>query len=416
MDKPTIFISSTIYDFRDIRSALKDHLQSRGCDVNASEYHDFDKPLNTHSYDACLRAIERSDFFILLIGSRVGGWYDEPNKVSITCAEYRHAYELAKVGKIKILTFVRDEVWNHRQSIKELRKALKEEAGISAEQRVRLANHDTTFATDAETIIAFIDEVSRNRETGEAARGLGPMPTANWVHAIKGFKEIREAIDLLVLNGQSVDIAARKKALQSQLLSMLRQVVPSLGGKPFFPDSTIRRITAEFNMKATDVTRSIRVSGKTWGTFLMLAMLASKPRPEIGHFRQILTSDLLLNYDPATTTFNETPEYNLLADVIAQAANLGLSNDNGMHELFQHGQKVNSSEDRQVPSHVLAEHLHRMLRLGDLISSSKALVLALEGTPYLPPTRMPRTPYLDQEVGVAAEELSLGQIGEWVGL
>jgi hypothetical protein len=416
MDRPTIFISSTIYDFRDVRSALKDHMQSRGCNVNASEYHDFDKPLDTHSYDACLRAIERSDFFVLLIGSRVGGWYDESNKVSITRAEYRHAYELAKVGKIKILTFVRDEVWNHRQSIKELKKALKREADISDEQRARLTNHDTIFATDAETIIAFVDEVSRNRETSEAARGLVPMPVANWVHPFKGFKEIREAIDLLVLNGQAVDIAARKKALQSQLLSMLRQVVPSLGSKPIFPDPTIRRITSELNLKATDVTRSIRVDGKTWGNFVMLAMLASKPRPEIGHFRQILTSDLLLHYDPATTTFNETPEYDLLADVIAQAATLGLSDGDGMTELLKHGQKVNANEDRQVPSHLLGQHLHRLLRLGDLISSAKALVLALGGKPYALPARMPRTPYLDQEAGIAAEDLSLEQIREWVGL
>jgi hypothetical protein len=52
MDRPTIFLSSTIYDFSDLRSALKDYLEDRGCRVLASEYTDFTRPLDTHSYEA----------------------------------------------------------------------------------------------------------------------------------------------------------------------------------------------------------------------------------------------------------------------------------------------------------------------------------------------------------------------------
>lgn len=416
MDRPTIFISSTIYDFRDLRSSLKDYFGSRGCEVNASEFNDFNKPLDAHSYEACLSAIERSDFFVLLIGSRIGGWYDEQTKISITRAEYRHAYELARVGKIKILTFVRDEVWNHRQSIKELTKALKDDADLSAEQRSRLANHPTGFATEAGTIISFIDEVTRSRETAAAARGQGELPVANWVHTFKAFKDIREAIDLLVLNGQSVDVAARKKALQSQLLTMLRHVIPLIAGKPLFPDVTIRRIADELKLKGEDLTNSSVVNGKMWGQFVMLALIASRPRPELGHLRQILTSDLLLKYDPETSSFQETPEYDLLSDVIYQAANLGFSNNDGMAELFKHGQKINSREDRKVPVHLLAQHLHRMFRLSDLVSSAKALVRALERLPYSTPIPMPRSPFLDQESAIAQEEISLTQVREWVEL
>src|SRR6202041_2404207 len=113
MDRPTIFISSTIYDFRDMRSAIKEHLESNGCRVLASEFNDFTKPLDKHSYEACLAAIEQADFFLLLIGTRVGGWYDKTKRVSITQQEYRTAYSLAKSDRLRLLSFVRAEVWDH---------------------------------------------------------------------------------------------------------------------------------------------------------------------------------------------------------------------------------------------------------------------------------------------------------------
>ncbi len=66
--RPTFFLSSTIYDFRDLRSALKFFLEEQGCKVLASEFNDFDKPLDGHSYEACLRSIHSADYFILVIG------------------------------------------------------------------------------------------------------------------------------------------------------------------------------------------------------------------------------------------------------------------------------------------------------------------------------------------------------------
>ena len=108
--KPTFFISSTIYDFRDLRSALKFYLEELGYQVYASEYNDFKVASDKHSYDACLKLIEECDYFILLVGSRVGGFYDDQNKISITRQEYREAYKLHEQGKLQIISFVRDEV------------------------------------------------------------------------------------------------------------------------------------------------------------------------------------------------------------------------------------------------------------------------------------------------------------------
>jgi hypothetical protein len=91
MDRPTIFLSSTVHDFADLRGALKDYLEQRGCRVLASEFTDFTRPLDKHSYEACLDTIQQADLFVLFIGRRVGGWFDEGKKISITRAEYEHA-------------------------------------------------------------------------------------------------------------------------------------------------------------------------------------------------------------------------------------------------------------------------------------------------------------------------------------
>src|SRR2546423_1208990 len=110
--RPRIFVCSTIYDFSDLRSALKFYLESLGCEVYLSEYNDFPKPLDVNSYEACLATIQRAHYFILLIGDRYGGIFEPAGKaddaalpISITRQEYRTAYGLAKQRRLKIVTF-----------------------------------------------------------------------------------------------------------------------------------------------------------------------------------------------------------------------------------------------------------------------------------------------------------------------
>ena len=121
---PKVFISSTVYDFKDIRSALKFYLEEHGYIVYTSESSDFKVDVKVHSYEACLNLIDECDYFILLIGSRVGGWYDKENKISITRQEYRHAYQLHQQGGLQILSFVRNEVWQLKETRNELTRYL----------------------------------------------------------------------------------------------------------------------------------------------------------------------------------------------------------------------------------------------------------------------------------------------------
>lgn len=193
-DRPRVFISSTIYDFRDLRSSLKYWLEEQGYEVCLSEEDDFPVESGSNSYENCISVIDSCDYFILLIGSRVGGLYDAENYISITQAEYRHAYERLLLGKIKILVLVRKELWTIREERKELERYIKSEALLDAEleesEIEKITKHPSKFANDAEFLFNFLNEVARNEEMKKAMKGEGEFPVGNWIHQFSQFRDV----------------------------------------------------------------------------------------------------------------------------------------------------------------------------------------------------------------------------------
>ncbi len=207
MDRPKVFISSTIYDFADLRSALKYWLNETGYNAQLSEYNDFLKDASVNSYEACLQSVSKCNYFILLIGTRKGGMY--PNEsISITRKEYRTAYELAKSGKIKkLLIFIRQSVWDIKEDRKALHNLLKDLTILENEKpfdKKSVEFYNSSLLKDAEHIIDFIDEVTRKKEARE-----GVMPPMNWVHTFSTYEDIINTIkaELKINSNLSVQIA-----------------------------------------------------------------------------------------------------------------------------------------------------------------------------------------------------------------
>ena len=196
--KPRVFISSTIYDFKDLRSAIRFYLDSMGFDVVLSEMNDFDGPIEDNSFKACFRAIQNCEYFILLIGSRVGGYFNKEDKTSITQQEYRTAYEILKENKIKIISFVRKEIWTIRDDRKALSDFLKMEFNgskeISTENIRQISMHSSKFVNDADFIFNFIDEVTRKNEMLEATKSGTKFPHGNWIYSFDHFDQIVSAL------------------------------------------------------------------------------------------------------------------------------------------------------------------------------------------------------------------------------
>lgn len=416
MDRPTIFISSTIFDFRDLRSALKDYLELRGCRVLASEFNDFTKPLDAHSYQACLDTIEQADLFVLLIGSRVGGWLDATNKISITRAEYRRAYHLAQEGRLKLLTFVRGDVWTYRESSRELMRSLEREATLTAVQKGTIKGFGSRFMDDAEAINAFIEEVARNRETAAASMGEGVMPTGNWIHQFATFTEVRQTIDPLIVGGLSVSVAAGRKALQAQLLLLIKNTALQTSRGPFIPEAAVRDLAETLRLDVAKMSDKVRIPGDKWSRLLMLSVTAAKASVDVGPLQAALSSNLLLRYDAATGRFATTLEYDLLIRLLDRAAGLAKVDASDMTALLKHGQRIDASEVRAVPTSVLSTHVHRLFCWVEVMNCAKALARSLEGLPLVVPEPLPRSPFLDQNEQLEKEEITLEQVRVFVGL
>lgn len=101
MAKPRVFVSSTYYDLKHLRSSLENFIDSFGFEPVLSEKGDIaytpDAPLD----ESCYREASGADVFVLVIGGRYGSEASsqekKPNKAfydrfdSITKEEYKHA-------------------------------------------------------------------------------------------------------------------------------------------------------------------------------------------------------------------------------------------------------------------------------------------------------------------------------------
>ena len=150
MQKTKIFISSTIYDFKYLRSALEYHLEKLGFSVQLSERPNFDTNTDEATYKICLDNISTCQYFVLLIGCRVGGYYNEKNNISITRAEYERAYQLHLEKKIKLICFVEREILI-------LKEAYKEHPVSEGDKHKRISGNP-------QVLFDFIDLVRRSKE------------------------------------------------------------------------------------------------------------------------------------------------------------------------------------------------------------------------------------------------------------
>lgn len=418
--RPTFFLSSTIYDFRDLRGAIKYILESRGCRVLASEFNDFRANLDQHSYESCLTNIDQADFFILLVGGRVGGWYDEPKRVSITQQEYRYAYERHKAGTLRIVTLVRDEVWQLREDRKALAKHLAT-LDLTDKERREVSQFPSRFSTDADFVSSFLTEIGRNVETALAVKRGTEKPTGNWIHIFREFRDVADVLQPLTFSGLTADEAAYRKALQCELIGILKRLLLKYKGDALDPRYAIVSHFETYAIEAPlDPDSTTRIPGDEWGKFsvTMFHMFGVSPI-ELVVVADALTSSLFLEYDGASGAYRQMETYHALAKLIEEVRsfNKGLTPEL-LTTLVAYSPKSRGGKDvpADIPSQQLAM-LHGLgLRWVNIVSLAKALILHLEGRPFEMPKLMPFSPVKGLEEKRNAELASDDDTRRWLGI
>lgn len=222
--KPTVFISSTIYDFEDLRNATKYWLEQAGYKVFLSDNPGFIKEIEQNSYDACFDAIRRSQIFIVFVGGRRGGWFDEGERISITQQEYRVAREEFQKGNIRILPFIRRSIWDLNAQYSELI----EEADEQAKHHLNVKNR---LVDDPAHLKYFIDEIRRLEEMKIAAQGLAPRPGGNWVHIFSDFREVIESLQVALPLEVDISTKALLNSVVREVTAFLKQFMIKRNGK-----------------------------------------------------------------------------------------------------------------------------------------------------------------------------------------
>lgn len=313
---PKVFISSTVYDFKDIRSALKFYLEEHGYIVYTSESSDFKVDVKVHSYEACLNLIDECDYFILLIGSRVGGWYDKENKISITRQEYRHAYQLHQQGGLQILSFVRNEVWQLKETRNELTRYLENINNFDKDLIADIVNAPTKFANDAQFVSDFIQEVGKNAETRIAMQDKALLPTGNWIRVFNSFKDIIDSLkELIKIN--DLDYKLNLEILKNELQAYNLQVNEILRKRPNALYVTLNNLLN--NAKKSESPYGEFILDKDdWETFIPIFWYTSVIHYipiDVQVINQILTSKTFFNFNSQNQSFTKSPIYENLLEL-----------------------------------------------------------------------------------------------------
>lgn len=313
---PKVFISSTVYDFKDIRSALKFYLEEHGYIVYTSESSDFKVDVKVHSYEACLNLIDECDYFILLIGSRVGGWYDKENKISITRQEYRHAYQLHQQGGLQILSFVRNEVWQLKETRNELTRYLENINSLDKDLIADIVNAPTKFANDAQFVSDFIQEVGKNAETKTAMQDKALLPTGNWIRLFDSFKDIIDSLkELIKIN--DLDYKLNLEILKNELQAYNLQVNEILRKRPNALYVTLNNLLN--NAKKSESPYGEFILDKDdWETFIPIFWHTSVIHYipiDVQVINQILTSKTFFNFNSQNQSFTKSPIYENLLEL-----------------------------------------------------------------------------------------------------
>ena len=248
---PRVFVSSTIRDFGDLRSALRYWLESAGYDVQLSEYTDFDRRPEADTFEACFANVAASDYYILLVGGERGSWYREDERISVSRQEFRVASHAAGTRPLRIIVFVRAEVATALQQWRD------DGCPSSGSSVLR----DPAFTQE------FLQEVEKETEDSD--------PTGSrWIYKFGDFRDIIDALRVVL----RLDTNIERRLLQDNLLNELLYNLSLLATKTerhnIFPkhwwcDSVRREIT----IRKGDIGQLISLTSKQMSRLAIAALI-----------------------------------------------------------------------------------------------------------------------------------------------
>lgn len=346
---PRVFVSSTIRDFGDLRSALRYWLESAGYDVQLSEYNDFDRRLEADTLEACFANVAASDYYILLVGGEKGSWYREDERVTITRQEFRVASHAARTRPLRIIVFLRTDVATALEQWRD------DGRPASSSSVLR----DPAFTED------FLQEVQKDVEDRE--------PTGvRWIYKFSDFRDIIDALRVVLRLDTDIERRLLRDNLLNELLYNLSLLVTKIGGQSILPNhrmySSVRR---EITIREEDIEQLISVTSKQIGRLGMIALDRPGKGLRLKAISQALARGLYLTLAPQSGEIEMTEAHRSLQalhDDIVYLVSSGESDFSKqvLLEFIMLGRRANMGE-LGSGTHVSADKLTLVLGLHDRI-------------------------------------------------
>jgi hypothetical protein len=355
-----IFLSSTIYDFGDLRSAIKFWLEDRGHKVLLSEEPDFGADAQKNSLAACLQRVKDSDAYILLVGNRTGTLVSDTG-FSITRLEYQTAYEEHKKRGMPIISFCRRVTY---EKIVDLKRVLREAIEREKTEETIKTFEKTHKIEDAKHTIDFVDAVRKVAELKQTSKDNSELPTANWLNLFDSFEDIilptKRLLDL------QVDI--RTKSIMLAILGQLKDFLLKLSyriksdGMMFYSDmlNTFREKTPK-EIAFDKLNDSIEIPKIFYGRLVFFAFQRPLPFLNVDALRVAAYSQELLEFDTATYTFRFSELHYALKRSIEC---INVLNSDGFQKMKLDLQNLLITIDRSDPDTITMRNMDLIKRKG----------------------------------------------------
>ncbi len=410
-NKPRVFVSSTIADFRDLRSALRYWLGQMGFDVQMSEYNDFEHRPDQGTFESCFCAIADCNYYVLLIGERRGSWYDDERRVSVTQQEYHTAAELAKKGKIKMLLFIR----RCTATVIDERRA----RSASSQTPKPVEGAPTQPLSDLEFIEGFVRDIECTEVEGEGAERRKGSP---WLYRFDGFDDLVAALRVNL----SLHRSLRKQALLANVQWEMEENLTVLctrkdDSRPFPITAwlrTTRKMVPVTNAMVESTTKlPHRLAGHVW----WLWEFAPHPsRLRVTALQEAVASGEFLAYHTTARTLTPEPVHAgmlaLLNSVQSYIDLFPLLSEQARRR-EQLGQAVQS---KQECIEVAGYDLALLYRIDDVLADILSLSEALLCYAYCPsagfvaPRLRPASPNVDEVARIQGETATHQDVRRWV--
>jgi hypothetical protein len=337
--------------------------------------------------------------------------------------EYRRAYQRLKEGKMKILPFVRQELWDIREDRRALGAYLQEqfvqEKELTEEQVKIITEHPSKFVNDAEVVFDFLQEITRVEEMKSAIKGTSAFPIGNWIHRFSTFKDIVEAIRREF--GFTTDV--RRSAITANLIHEIQSNLPV-----FFEKQNNGRVFPRYlyaQKARTKIQGGLADASTYSGEDLFWLCYFSFPPIIPGRFRtqfleETVTSGVFLEYDYQKDCFTVGEMQKTLLNLRDHLYNLNametdfwwkLGHEFGRkYKNRRHEPAISVSNTDMLPILALADREENIVRL------SNAILMALRGDlRELAQVKLrPLSPLSDAEANNQENQITFDEVSRWL--